>query len=67
MSVVTVAATGTNEPMTDELGTGHGLASAFTAYATLAVMEIEFYPNFEQLIQNENRKNGKERFLQNEF
>jgi hypothetical protein len=30
MSVVTTV---TNEPMTDELGTGHGLASAFTAYA----------------------------------
>jgi hypothetical protein len=34
MSVVTVAATVTNA-MTDELGTGHGLASAFRAYATL--------------------------------
>jgi hypothetical protein len=34
MSVVTVTATVTNEPMTDELGIGHGLASAVKAYAT---------------------------------
>jgi hypothetical protein len=36
MSVFTVA----NEPMTDELGTGTGLASALTAYATLIDHEL---------------------------
>jgi hypothetical protein len=54
MSVVAVAAPVTNEPMTDELGTGRGLESALKAHATLidhepraALIKLSL-PNSEQ-------------------